>query len=449
MVEKFGMIEGISELLLEEQVDALSSESDTNMRGWELGEYQELYNGLIEFMGSVLSADHDAYEIRFDRGIKYAVTRRATLTRHLRWCHAFMDLYWPGYYYSADLQLFFDCYRTIPLWHGKAEASFHDPNQRFPDGSILAERFNAFVAYVREQARARGVAKKLSDWRRGLRDQEESIGEYLDALVADYPDIVGQRADLGFVKTVAVESDALPRVNCQVDASGQWSQVPSTERSSGAGWETRARIDLAVAMRFRELFFENRRGADRELFEHMVGYIAKVEQGEKHGAYHIHVLFLFNARQVKSLERMRLLAQQRWERVTKGLGIVFDCHDPDYEAGLRREGRWSLDPVLDGNGEQFEKLRAYVLWYFAKDAGQMVRVKPTAKSRMLTMGQYADDRLEEFGSTVYRGSSMPRLMHGGGNSVAFQTGRRSHAEPLGARRICRQWVFDASGGPRW
>jgi len=297
-----------------------------------------------------------------------------------------MDLYWPRYHYSADLQLFFDCYRTTPLWHGKAEASFHDPNLHLPDGSILAERFNAFVAYMREQARARGVAKRLSDWKRGLQDQEESIGEYLDGVFAANPDIVGQRADLGFVKTVAVESDALQRMSWQVDASGQWSQVQSTQRSSGAGWETSARIDPVVAMQFRERFFENRRGADRELFEHLVGYIAKAEQGETHGALHIHVLFLFDATQVKSLERTRLLAQERWKRVTNGLGIVFDCHDPDYEARLRHDGIWSLDPVLDGDPVQFEKLRAYVLRYFTKDDGQLVRVKPTAKARMLTKG---------------------------------------------------------------
>jgi len=387
MVREFGMIEGISGLLLEEQVDASSLERESNMRGWELGEYQELYNGLVEFMGSVLSTDHVPYEIRYDRAVKYAVTSRPTLTRHLSQCHAFMDLFWPGCRYSADLQLFFDCYRAAPIWESKADALFFDPRMCGLDGSILAERFNAFVAYMREQARERRVRKKISDWKRGLEDQEESIGEYLDALVADHPDIVGQRADLGFVKTVAVESDALPRMSWQVDGSGHWSQVPSKERSCGAGWETRARIDPAVTMRFRELFFENRRGADRELFEHMVGYIAKVEQGEKHGAYHIHVIFLFNAKRVKRLERMRLLAQERWKRVTNGLGIVFDCHDPDYAAQLRRKGLWSLDPILDGNIEQFEKLKAYMLWYFTKDAGQVVRVKPTARSRTLTMGQ--------------------------------------------------------------
>lgn len=394
MDNDFSMNESIAGLLLDEHVDASSLEMEGLVRGWESGQYQELYNGLIEFMASVLNTVHVPYEIRYDRGIKYAVASRSTLTRHLRWCHAYMDLYWPDYYYSADLGLFFDCYRATPLWESKAEAAFYDPNMCCLNGFILAERFNAFVAYMRDQARVRRVAKKLSDWKRGLRVQEKSIGEYLEGLVADHPDILPMRSDFGFVETVAVADDACLRTSWQMDASGRWSQVESRERSSGTGWETRARIDPAAAMQFRKLFFENRCGADRELFEHMVGYIAKVEQGEKHGAYHIHVLFLFDATQVKNLGRMRVLAQERWSRVTNGLGIVFDCHDSDYEAQLRRKGRWSLDPVLNGDREQFEKLKAYVLWYFAKDAGQMVRVKPTAKSRMLTMGQHADDRLE-------------------------------------------------------
>lgn len=373
MVEKFGMVEGISGLLLEEQIDAPSLVREANIRGWELGEYQELYNGLLELMDSVLTTDHDPYEIRYDRGIKYAVARRPTLTRHLKWCHAYMDLCWPDRYYSADFQLFFECYRAAPLWECKAEAFFYNPNQHFPDGSILAERFNAFVAYMREQARARGVAKKLSDWKRGLQDQEESIGQYLDALFADHPDILPMRADLGFVKTVAVESDALSRMSWQADVPGQWSQVPSMERSSVAGWETRARIDPVLAMRFRELFFENRCGADRELFDHLLGYVAKVEQGNQHGAYHLHVLFLFDAKRVRSSEWMMALVHERWNRVTKGLGMVFDCHDPDYEAQLRRNDRWSLDPILDGDAHQFEKLKTYVIRYFTKDDGQMVR----------------------------------------------------------------------------
>ncbi|MDF3081495.1 YagK/YfjJ domain-containing protein [Burkholderia sola] len=386
MNNDFSMNEAIDGLLLDEQVETPFLESKGLLRGWEPGEYQTLYNGLVEFMDSVLNTGHVPYEIRYDRGIKYAVASRPTLTRHLRWCHAYMDLYWPERYYSADFQLFFGCYRATPLWESKADAAFYDPNTCDPDGFILAERFNAFVAYMREQARAKRVAKKLSDWKRGLREQEESIGEYLAALVADHPDILPMRIDFGFVETVAFAGDALPRASWQRDASGNWSQVPSRDWSSGARWETSARIDPAVAMQFRELFFENRRGADRELFEHLVGYIAKVEQGEKHGAYHTHVLFLFDAPRVKSLGRMRVLAQERWTRVTNGLGIVFDCHDPDYEDRLRREGCWSLDPVLDGNSEQLEKLKAYVLWYFAKDDGQMVRVKPTAKARMLTKG---------------------------------------------------------------
>lgn len=395
MVKKFEMVEGISGLFLEEQVDASSLERESKMRGWELGEYQELYNGLVEFMESVLTTNHDPFEIRHDRGIKYSVARRPTLTRHLKWCHAYMDLCWPDRYYSADFQLYFDCYRTAPLWECRAEAFFYNPNLRIPNGSILAERFNAFVAYLREQARTRGVTQKLTNWKRGLEGQEASIGKYLDALFADHPDILPMRADLSFVKTVAVESDALPRMSWLLNASTQWSQEPSMERSSVAGWETRARIDPALVMQFRALFFENRCGADRELFDHLLGYIAKVEQGKQHGAYHIHVLFLFDSERVRNSEWMMTLVHERWARVTKGLGMVFDCHDADYEAQLRLIDRWSLDPILDGNVQQFEKLKAYVIRYFTKDDGQMVRIKPTAKSRTLTMGQAsACDSLE-------------------------------------------------------
>lgn len=389
MVKQFGTIEAIDGLLLDEQLDDCSLGEASVMRGWELGEYLSLYNDLVEFMGSVLSNTHIPYEIRHRCGVKYAVASSPTLTRHLRRCHAFMDLYWPDRHFSADLKLFFDCYLAAPIWLGIGDAACSHPNTVYSDGTILAERFNAFVAYVRERARARGVAKKLSDWKRGLDHQEASIGEYLDDLLFDQPDITAMRADFSFVKSVAIESDAMPRMSWQTDDAGQWTRVPSKEPSSGAGWETNARIDPMLVLQFREAFFDNQNGVDRELFEHLIGYISKVEQGSEQGAYHVHVLLLFDAKRVKvkAFDRIRLLAADRWRRLTNGLGNVFDCHDPDYEAQLRRKGRWSLDPVLESDPAQFEKLRAYVIRYFAKDDGQMVRVKPFAKSKMLTKGR--------------------------------------------------------------
>ncbi|MDR5879646.1 hypothetical protein [Caballeronia sp. LZ032] len=389
MGKEFGTIEARNGLHLDEQIDASSLGQESSMRGWELGEYQELYNDLVEFMGSVLSNPHIPYEIRHRCGVKYAVASRPTLTRHLRRCHAFMDLHWPSRYFSADLKLFFECYRAAPIWRSTGDAACNHPNTVYPDGTILAERFNAFVAYMREQARARCVAKKLSDWRRGLDHQEASIGEYLDNLHFDQPDIIAMRADFSFVKTVAVESDAIPRMSWQTDEEGRWTQVPSKEPSSGAGWETSARIDPTLALQFRESFFDNQNGVDRELFEHLVGYISKVEQGAEHGAYHVHILLLLDAKRVKAktFDRIRGIAADRWRRLTNGLGNVFDCHHPVYEAKLRREGRWSLDPVLDSDPARFERLRTYIIRYFAKDDGQMVRVKPFAKSKMLTKGR--------------------------------------------------------------
>jgi hypothetical protein len=144
-----------------------------------------------------------------------------------------------------------------------------------------------------------------------------------------------------------------------------------------------------LVLQFREAFFDNQNGVDRELFEHLIGYISKVEQGAAHGAYHVHVLLLFDAKRVtlKTFHRIRWLAADRWRRLTNGLGNVFDCHDADYAAQLRSKDRWSLDPVLGSDPTQFERLRSYIIRYFAKDDGQMARVKPFAKSKMLTKGR--------------------------------------------------------------
>ncbi len=154
-------------------------------------------------------------------------------------------------------------------------------------------------------------------------------------------------------------------------------------------YEVRARIDSARAMQDRARFFENRKGADRELFDAMVAYVCKVEVGGRHRANHFHVLFLFDAEHVRQyqLDHMLRLVTDRWQRVTGGLGLVFDCRGRSDEALLRSQGRWALDPVDPFNDGQWARLGQYVETYFAKDDGQILRVKPTPKANTLTMGR--------------------------------------------------------------
>ncbi|NJZ81610.1 inovirus Gp2 family protein [Ralstonia solanacearum] len=366
-------------------------------RGWHPGEYCDLYQWLVEFMDSVLSADQIPYEIRDDGFRRWAVRNTKTqagkrnLTGYLRWCWAFMDLYWPDCSYSPDFQLYFDCYRSFaPIQLSLAERVIRDdPSALFPDGTILAERFNAFVAYLREQARAKNVRKKMLDWKAGLKHQGKVVRDYLVGLVKKHPNLLPVRLDFLYTVSAAVESEALLRTSWERNSEGLLVSVPSALPEVEGRLETRGRIDVRQAMRDRAAFFDRSCGPALELFDFVAGFICKMEQGSEHRAYHLHTVLLFDATKVKEsdIERLIGLASQRWQHVTGGAGLVFNCHDEDYKAGLKREGAWSLDPIRKGNAEQIEKLVEYIDRYFTKDDGQMLRVKPTAKSRTLTKGQ--------------------------------------------------------------
>ncbi len=141
-------------------------------------------------------------------------------------------------------------------------------------------------------------------------------------------------------------------------------------------------------MEDRTRFFENRKGADRELFDAMVAYVCKMEVGGRHRANHFHVLFLFDADRVSQQDLVRLysLVVQRWRRVTGGLGLVFHSRDREDVQQLRRQGRWALDALDCRNEAELAALEQHVLGYLVKEKGQTLRVKPSPKAHTLVKG---------------------------------------------------------------
>jgi hypothetical protein len=154
--------------------------------------------------------------------------------------------------------------------------------------------------------------------------------------------------------------------------------------------------------RDRERFFDNQRGVDSDLFEHMAWYICKMDTGGKRRANHFHCLFLFDASKVNDVNGLANRIGQRWNEVTGGQGLMYNCHLSPDKSELVAKGKWALDPLDRGDAKQYAKLEDYVLDYFTKDKGQMVRVKPTARARTLTMGRMPEVRLG--------GTGRPRTM---------------------------------------
>ena len=252
-----------------------------------------------------------------------------------------------------------------------------------------ARLYNGFIDDLRREAVVRNVRKTLWEWKANLGDQAESLGEYVWQAQCRYKCLNPVRVDLYYNESVAVDADAMPRLSWRWSSLGGWSTAPAVASCVDGRIEARARIDPALAMQHRARFFGNQQGADRDLFDAMAGSICKMEMGGRHCANHFHVLFLFDAEYVgvAGLDRLVNIARSRWWSVTGGLGQLFDCRDRSDVDRLRAQGRWGLDPLNRGNVEQFMRLQQNVLGYFAEDKGQILRAKPTAKARTLTMGQ--------------------------------------------------------------
>ncbi|GAB7535778.1 YagK/YfjJ domain-containing protein [Burkholderia sp. 3C] len=380
----------INQFEFDSSVVAVNRYSSNFIRYWEIGEYAELMQQMECFLGAVLETNQIPFDIRDEAGRQRPVRNLAypgykSLSGFMFQCKEWMDLYWPGYIYSADFQLFFDCFMHHPF----AKVFSNSPLPSSADKAAASNLYNDFVGCLRMEAVRRGVRKGLWNWRGNLSSQETSIRNYIDKLQARHKALLPVRVDLYYADYAVDDNDALVRTGWTMEPSAGWMPSFSNAPIGHGRAETRARIDPRVAMHDRDLFFGNRRGADRALFDPMVGHICKMEQGGRHRANHFHCIFFLDARQVRQdqLHGLKYAIADRWRRITRGQGLMFDCHERADQARLRAQGRWAIDAVDCSDPIQVERLIGYVASYLTKDDGQMIRVKPTPKAWTLTMGR--------------------------------------------------------------
>ncbi|MBR8171584.1 inovirus-type Gp2 protein [Burkholderia cenocepacia] len=355
---------------------------------WALNSYGEIYSNLVDLVNAAVYTDYAPFTFDFRK--PYPVRTLSTTGEHkhlggfLAKFDLCMDLRWPDYYYSPDFRLFFDVLSTHPI----ADLRQTDASRTVAAMKQQASLYNQFIADLRKEGKRRNIKKQMSDWRGGLTEQTRSVRELMVDLRALNKRLIPMRVDLYYSTSAVVEADAMPRV-C-------WSAYSKAEhaddRFDASGWigsfEVRARIDSRRAMEDRASFFENRKGADRELFDPMVAYVCKMEVGGRHRANHFHTLFLFDADRVglQDLFRLYSVAEWRWRRVTSGLGLAFHSRNREDELQLRRQGRWALDALDCHNDADLTALEQHVLRYLVKEKGQTLRVKPSRRAHTFVKG---------------------------------------------------------------
>jgi hypothetical protein len=358
-------------------------------RTWKTGDYGWLFKRLVKFMDAVLYSKLMPFNVEQNEKRK-KVTEASHLASFYRQCHQFMDLCWKGQAYSPDLELFFECFRN----HSKiGHCIFQGVGWNLEEGLCEAEVFNDFVTYLRREAIAGNVKKKISDWKAVLKDEKKSIRKYIIELARAYSKILAVRVDMGYL-TVAPDEDAMRvRTAWEIGDASAWSTPMNEAHERAKLAENRARIDVDIALSDRTEFFnfKNQYGADKDLFEHMIGYIVKLERSDD-GPHHFHCIFFFDGQKVQSIKYWTKRIERYWKKITQDRGYVHNCHINPKKEELKKQGRWAVGRINSGNWRQVRTLARYAVWYFTKD-GQRVRVKPKVKSRLLTTGMISKKRL--------------------------------------------------------
>lgn len=204
-----------------------------------------------------------------------------------------------------------------------------------------SETLNELTKCIRTLLGRKGVNRRDHVQRFQAIEQEIEIGRYVDAMLDRYARTCVVRVDLYY----RAEAQARLRAEHVFDDLNQ-------------------------------LITERKRNL---IFDHEIGYICTVEQGEDRG-YHIHAAFFFNGAEVSAdIYRAKRIGEL-WERITRGHGYYNNCNldKAQYQDKLGIGMIYRRDLIARANVH-------YAMRYLVKN-DQHLRLKPEG-ARCLRKGQ--------------------------------------------------------------
>jgi len=238
------------------------------------------------------------------------------------------------YDYSENLELFYDACQDIRLEYDEDRYTCPDPEA---GGSYLSEpeTMNLLLDRIRELSKRERYKRSCADRRYQAKRQSEEVRELVNKVMGRY------------ARTLVL------RLNFYYRES--------------------ARQRLTVEQVFAEMNELVRARRTNPAFDHLVGYIIRVEQGEDRG-FHIHAAFFFNGserfRQFHVAERIGEL----WEAITNGRGYWHDSAREWVKRGGNDERRGT--GMFQRSDEKGRYAVMELMTYLVKDKGQHLRIKP-------------------------------------------------------------------------
>ena len=244
------------------------------------------------------------------------------------------------YAYSANVDLFMDCYLKLGL--NRMPVPILSPNE-LVFGRPEFELLNELIRMIR--TKSEDPEHKLR--KKNLRDRSNkrmrSAMKLVRRLFEKYNKLLVLRIDLSYRKEL--KDSITPEV---------------------------AKSDLSRLL--------NNTRTNRTLFEFLVGYIWKLEYGQDKG-YHYHAIMFFNGSDVRNDYYRAMLIGEYWNNViTKGRGTYFNCNAKKHEYQHIGIGMVRRNDFLTR-----DNLRNRVIKYLAKSE-QYLRAKRLGRNRCFGIG---------------------------------------------------------------
>lgn len=200
------------------------------------------------------------------------------------------------------------------------------------------ETLNKVSDNLREKSRGVEFRRKLNSYHRSANKNYKELIRYEQALFDCYSRLLVVRVDLSYKKEFG-------------------------------------KVEQKVALQHRKRLFDNARS--NNIFEHMVGYVTKLEHGMEKG-FHFHCLFFFDGSKVREDITLARRVGEYWQSViAKGTGCYYNCN---YAKEKYRQ--CGIGMIAHTDTEKREGLRL-ALVYLAKTDLYM---KLKAEGRALTKG---------------------------------------------------------------
>lgn len=321
---------------------------------------------LFDFMHQVIYGKESYYYMTTSSSGKRNQNVTA-LGHYLPLMKVFASTFVSGCQYHPLLLFFYDQYRLhsiqrcislSPLMHGDKE------------GRKVWEVFDDFLSFMRKQARAECLKKRVLDWESKSRKNYTRSLKLTKRLFNRYARLMVIRLDLHH-KAISFKQEEIQNYMDEARAK-EWQDAQAFEsgKSLNDFEPLQGRVSFETVQKDRGRFFDNMKGKP-SLFEHLVGHLWRIEFSQGAG-YHLHIVLVFDGSKVHKHAWLAQKIGEWWANdITDGRGHFHNVN----AAWKESDPNCGIGMIEYDDDAKRRNLEGRVLAYLCKSS-QIVQVLP-------------------------------------------------------------------------